>query len=373
MSEALTAPRGAVFTAAEGQCLDVLAMLLGRGRGDVMPSPVKLDAPRRELMEAGARRIARSVVRYLCVDEGWRERTWLRDGRRVSGRAWSPALGLGFTPRYTRASRSFWLGAAQHLPVLSSVDATAEASRKAARVVRELVDADGTASGDWVFFAIAHASLRGFRLASSEELQLQRRLRLGSPLATLLYPDAGASREELRGQLARLVARENVRVVECVEARLARAWTAHAAQTWGSRQAPDDLTARWGALGRTLHAWLDAIDGARRMDLARPLLRFADALAAGPFSAGGEAVRATLAAAPGLKNLKERDALLAAAASVADVGARLLRRREELAAERYGDERYEEAQVYLRDADGTLTPARRQVEGAARALSGVIG
>jgi hypothetical protein len=58
---------------------------------------------------------------------------------------------------------------------------------------------------------------------------------------------------------------------------------------------------------------------------------------------------------------------------VADVGVRLLRRRDELAGERYGDERYDEAQVYVGEADRVLTPARRQVEGVARALSGVIG
>lgn len=361
------------FTLNEGRCLEVLFALLGRPRGDGLMVPAKAEAPRAALLEAGARCITRSVARYLCADEGYRERVVLRDGRRVSGRVWSPSLGRGFTPRYTAASRGFWLAASESLPLLGALDASPEAVRKASRVAAGLVDTDGTASGDWVFFAMAHASLPAFRLASQQMLTVQRRLRIGSPLAALLYPDTASNPDELRGQYGRLVARDSVRVVECVEARLARAWSAYAAQTWAARQSPDDLTQRWSALGRTMHGWLDAVDRAGRMDLARPLLRAAAAIMAGPFAGGGESVRATLATAPGLRNLKERDALLEAAAGVADVAVRLVRRRDELAGERYGDERYEEAQVYVGEADRALTPLRRQVEGVARALSGVIG
>ncbi len=361
------------FSVNEGRALEVLFALLGRPRGDAMMVPAKFDAPRAALLEAGARCIARSVSRYLCADEGYRERVVLRDGRRAAGRAWSPSLGVGFTPRYTRASRAFWLAAAESLPLLGALDAAPEAVRKATRVASDLVDSDGTASGDWVFFAMAHASLPAFRLATAQLSTVQRRLRAASPLAALLYPDTAAGPDELRAQYGRLVARGNVRVVECVEGRLARAWGAYAAQAWAARLAPDDLTQRWSALGRTLHGWLDAVDRADRMDLARPLLRAAASMASGPFAGAGDAVRAALATAPGLRNLKEREALLAAVAGVADVGVRLLRRRDELAGERYGDERYDEAQVYVGEADRVLTPARRQVEGVARALSGVIG
>lgn len=361
------------FTVPEGRALEVLFALLGRPRGDAMLVPAKLDAPRPALLEAGARCIARSVSRYLCADEGYRERVVLREGRRAVGRAWSPSLGVGFAPRYTRASRSFWLAAAEALPLLGALDAAPEAVRKATRVATELVDSDGTGSGDWVFFAMAHASLPAFRLATAQMATVQRRLRSGSPLAALLYPDTAAGVDELRAQYGRLVARGNVRVVECVEGRLARSWSAYAAQTWAARLAPDDLTARWSALGRTLHGWLDVIDRANRMDLARPLVRAAASMVDGPFAGAGDAVRAALATAPGLRNLAEREALLAAVATVADVGVRLLRRRDELAGERYGDERYDEAQVYVGEADRVLTPARRRVEGVARALSGVIG
>ncbi len=372
----LPAPRvgaGVTFDVAEGRALDVLATLLGRGRPALVTVAARFDAPRRELLEAGARRIASSVGQFLAFEGGYRERTVLRDGRRVSGRVWSPSLGEGFAPRYTLASRSLWLNAAASIPTLTGLDASPEAARKAARLAEGLVEATGTASGDWVFYAIAHASVRAFRLTTFDETTLQRRLREGSPLATLLYAEDAAPRESLRDRLRRLLAPESARAVECIEGRLARSWTRRAAQSWEARLAPDELTRRWGNLGVTLHAWLDALDLARRMDLARPLLGFAKQLVRGPLSEGGEAVRDALTRAPGLRSIRDRDALLAAVSSVADVGARLLRRREELAGERYGDERYEEAQVYLRDADAALTPSRRKVEGVARALSGVLG
>lgn len=372
----IAAPRvggNVTFDVVEGRALDVLAVLLGRGRPALVTTPAKFDAPRRALLEAGARRIARAVAQFLCLDGGYRERTVLRDGRRVSGRVWTPSLGAGFVPRYTAASRSLWLNAAATIPTLAGLDASPEAARKAARLAENLVETTATASGDWVLYALAHASVRGFRLTTFDEQTLQRRLREGSPLAALLYAEDAATRESQRDRFRRLLAPENARIVECVEGRLTRTWTRRAAQSWEARLAPEELSRRWGNLGVTLHAWLDALDLARRMDLARPLLRFADLLVTGPLSAGGESVRDALTRAPGLRSIRERDALLAAVASVADVGARLLRRREELAGERYGDERYEEAQVYLRDADATLTPSRRRVEGVARALSGVLG
>ncbi len=372
----IPAPRagaGVTFDVVEGRALDVLATLLGRARPALVTTPAKFDAPRRELLEAGARRIARAVAQFLCYDGGYRERTVLRDGRRVSGRVWSPSLGQGFAPRYTLASRSLWLNAAATIPTLAGLDASPEAARRSVRLTDSIVEATGTASGDWAFYALAHASVRAFRLTTFDEATLQRRLREASPLATLLYAEDAATRESLRDRFRQLLAPESARVVECVEVRLARSWTRRAAQSWEARLAPDELTRRWGNLGVTLHAWLDALELARRMDLARPLLGFANQLVRGPLSEGGEAVRDALTRAPGLRSIRERDALLGAVASVADVGARLLRRREELAGERYGDERYEEAQVYLRDADATLTPSRRRVEGVARALSGVLG
>lgn len=359
------------FDVAEGRALEVLAVLLGRGGRTAVTVPSKLDAPRPALLDAGARRIARSALQFLALDGGYRARTLLRSGRRVSGRVWSPSLGEGFKPRYTKASRALWLNAAATLPSLSGIEVSAE--RRGGRVITNLVESAGTASGDWIFYAIAHEGVRGFKLPANDEQVLRRRLREGSPLATLLYAEDDTPRPALRDRFRLLLAADHVRAVECIEGRLQRAWTRRAVQTWNFRGAPELLITLWNALGSTLNAWLDTLDEMRRMDLARPLIAFADRLVRGPFSVGGEALRDTLTRAPGLRSIKERDALLASVAGVADVGARLLRRREELAGERYGDERYEEAQVYLGEIDATLATSRRQAEGVARALSGVIG
>ncbi len=242
------------FDATEGRALEVLAILLGRARGAVVTAPAKFDTPRRELMAAGARRITRSVSQYLSLDGGYRERALLRDGRRASGRVWSPALGEGFAPKYTAASRTLWLAAAATLPTLSGLDATADAVRKASRTIATMVETGGTASGDWVFYAIAHESIRTFRLTASDEQTMQRRLREGSPLASLLYAESDAARDVLQGRFRKLVARDAVRVVECVEDRLARAWFRRASQVWTSRLSPEELTRRWSALGATTTA-----------------------------------------------------------------------------------------------------------------------
>jgi hypothetical protein len=44
-----------------------------------------------------------------------------------------------------------------------------------------------------------------------------------------------------------------------------------------------------------------------------------------------------------------------------------------LAQERYGDDRYEESQVYLAEVDATLAPRRATLQGLTRALSSRVG
>jgi hypothetical protein len=224
-----------------------------------------------------------------------------------------------------------------------------------------------------VFYAIAHTSLASFGLSDRDLGDLRRLLCAGSPLATLLWPDGALRAEGLRGHLRRLINERNARIVECVEGRLSAAWSSYAARAWRARFGAEQLRTSWSALGSTLNTWLDVLDETQRLDLARPLLYFSRAIFHGPFAEGGEAVRERLANTPGLTSLQQRDALFASVASVVDVGVRLLRVRDLLATERYGDDRYEEAQLYVRDADRVLTPLRRQVESVARALTGTLG
>lgn len=364
-----------VFTVAEGQALDLLAALLGRGRGDLYARALPF-TPRRELLEAGSRRIANMGMRWMLEGGGWRDRIFLRDRTRAHGRVWDGSLGAGFELRYTPASLRLWLECAKLLPEMAEkgvTGATGEAERKPRKGLQALTLADGTATGDWVFFALAMRGLESFRLDRGDLVALQRKLRFASPLAALLYPDTALNETELRLRFAKLTHASAARLVECGETRLARAWAQQAEAAMKSREAPGELTQRWTVLGRTLALWLEAIDRARRLDLARSLLYFVADVTRTVFAAGGESVRAQLAATPGIRSLTERDALLKAVASVADLATALQRRRDALAAERYGDERYEESQVLLRDYEEILQPARRQAEGVARALSGTIG
>ncbi|MFO0608003.1 MAG: hypothetical protein U0324_32870 [Polyangiales bacterium] len=360
------------FTVDEGRALDVLAALLGRRRAEGLPPPAGDAPPSRALLAAGSDRIARGVARYLTHEGGHRERPFLRDGRRVTGRAWDARLGEGFVPRFTVASRDLWLRGAKHLPALASLEPSS-AGRSRERLVQQTVAVAGTASGDWIFYAMVLGSIRGFLLPADDERAVVRRLCLGSPLATLLDAEPEAPDGEVRARLAPLASPEHARAVECVESRLAAAWLARARAHGHWRIAHAQLLWRWTALGNCLHAWLDVIDAARRADLARPLLTFSAGLATEVFAAGAEAARAAVGSAPGARSVDDRERLLAAVARVAGVGVRLLRLRDRLALERYGDERHAEGQLFVGDADRILAPARRPTEALARALTGAVG
>jgi hypothetical protein len=367
--------RGRVITAPEGQCLQVLDALLGRGRGDAVTVSVRMASLPRDVAEAGALRIATTVMRWLVEGGGWRERVVLRGGRRVRARAWDAAAGEGFTPGYTEASRTLWLRGAEQLPPRVGLDRR-EASRAARKALRRVVPEQASELGDWVFFHLAHRSLGTFRLNEDDLGDLRERLLAQSPVAQLLGPPGERSRRELRDAFTRLTAPGRARVLECIEDRVAGAWLGAARALWSARgvAAPAGArVARWASLGRLLHAYLDAVDDAGRLDLARPAMRFAGGLMSGVLVTSPEAVRAELSRAPGLGSLAQRDELLQAAGSVAAVGQRLLTMRERMAMERYGDARYAEAQVFLGDVDALLGGQRRAVEGLARALDGTIG
>lgn len=365
------------LTADEGAALAVLQALLGRARADAVRAGVRPEPLRAELVTVGARHLAVAAMRYLVEGGGYRERPVLRGGVRKAGRAWDGDLADGFAPRFTDASRRLWLEAAAHLPELaarpSGATADADGERRHRRTLRDMVAVKDTDTGDWIFFALAAQSLPSFRLAPQDAQSLVRKLRQGSPLAMLLGLDGEGTEPELAAQLAPLFAPPTVRILECVEDRLVAAWLSEADTAWATRNDPAAKTARWTVLGRVLHAYVDAADAARRLDLTRPVMRLARGLVAATFKAGGDATRAAVSGLPGVRTVRERDDLLGAIAWVTELGPRLLRLREVLAAERYGDERYAEAQVFVRMADDALAPARRRLDDLARALGGVVG
>ncbi len=371
-----TVTREGMLTVAEGRALAMLDALLGTGRADAPRENVALKSVRRELLDVAAQRIAVTVVRWIVEAGGYRTRQVLREGRRVSGRAWDSHLGAGFRPEFTAATSRLWLEAARSLPGIAArqpadVQPATDGERRHRRVLRDMVETEGTRSGDWVFFAMVQQSLGGFRLLPDDLRALGMKLRLASPVATLMAPEPD-DLPSLRARLGPLASTSAARIMECAEDRVAAAWTALGRAAWETREPPGKVGARWTALGRVQRAWLDVTDGARRLDLARPVAKAARALVTRTVGGDGESARKRLAGTPGVRNIRDRDELLAAVAGALEPGVALLRRRDEMAGERYGDERYDEAQVFVRDVDEILGPCRREILGVARALSGEI-
>ena len=156
------------------------------------------------------------------------------------------------------------------------------------------------------------------------------------------------------------------------EDRLAEGWLDGAVRAMAIRDT-HAATRAWEALASILRAWCDVVEGGRRMDLARPALvavtRIAEALADG----GLQGARARLVGGVGVRAIGSRDSLFEAVGGVLAVGTQLLDRRAALAQERYGDDRYEESQVFLAEVDATLAPRRATLQGLSRALSSSVG
>ena len=359
----------------EGEALRFLDILLGRGRPDALLEPVTLDPIRPELLHHGAARIARGCVRWLVEGGGWRVRRVLRGGRRVEGRAWDPTLGEGFALRFTDASRALWLDGMAVIPGLIGRGGAREGgeARTLRRALGALIPRSPTATGDWVLGAAASEVVPGLRLAARDEAALRRALRAMSPLETLLRPSSEETPEGFRAAAARLVEGADARVLECAGDRVARAWSDRAAALMRADEEATASGPAWAALGDAMRALCEAADARERGDLCRPAMRALQAMLGTSLAAGGEALRARFSRARGITSMRERDALLDAVGRVAGVGAWLIRQRASLAAERYGDPRYAEAQVFVGDFDAILGPVRRELEGLSRALSSELG
>jgi hypothetical protein len=151
-----------------------------------------------------------------------------------------------------------------------------------------------------------------------------------------------------------------------------RSWVRIAIDLWTLPLTVPLLTARWRSMASVILGYVTAADRACRMDLARVVMRFVVTLCTEVLAGGGDLVRGRIASNPGLRNVRERNELLSQVERVVSIGNDLLRRRDGLAGERYGDDRYEEAQLYLRAMADVLTPARRSIDDVARALSSTI-
>lgn len=358
----------------EGHALEVLDLLC-RGRAIRIVPTQPLSEPRPELTRLAAQRIAAASVRLLA-EGGRRERVVLRDGRRVRGRVWDPGMNTGFRLRFTGATHELWIQTTQRLAEIARSSEVVEGhgtSKRVRRQLRKIIKIADTDTGDWLIYALAYRHLARVDMPVEIREDFGRRLCLGSPLATLfaLENHLVEARVDLVDYLAPLVDGPAVRLLECLEDLIVEQWTD---QISACMRAPAEVrTARLDAAAAAFGAYLDVLGRHRRLDLARPVLRALTRLLADAWTGPpGEVVR-RLFAGTALTTFIERDALRRALARIVQLGERLLRTRERLAAEGFGDPRYEESQVFLADCDDLLRPIFPRLDALASALTGRIG
>jgi hypothetical protein len=367
------------LTAKEGDALRIAELLVGHGRSGPLPPAIDVPNPSDALCEAVARSLSAGCFQWLLHSGGGRERVVLRSGRRRSGRLWDAALNEHFDLRFTRASRSFWLALAKDVVPLSHRKRRPATPDMAAvtRADRQLVKAaapdgfDGV--GDLVFFALAHEHAGALQLPSSLEEVLRHEIRRAVPLALLFAPDDDDLDENAARALFRtLIAPGPLRVVECIDAALLESWINRFRTVLQQSEDRDAFLGHMRAFARNLRSWIALLDGAHRADLLRSVARFVAALPVRAVPSNLDLRRHALGL-PGTTSMAERDEALQAALAVVDVRLELDRLRERLAEERYGDERYEEAQIFVRMLEDELSPHRPAVDTLARTLSGAVG
>lgn len=344
------------FDQTEGFALAILDTLASGKRPSPPPRDRSLE-PSEELVRVGAERLSVHCHRLLLAG-GAAERTVLRNGRRMSGRLWDAETTEGFRLRFTSASKDLWLGvthAVLHGGAVDRLRATVEA----------------TDTGDWIFYAEAGRNLERLGAELEPTTLLSRRLRAGSPLAVLFTarphtPHLGA----VRNHLARLTSKRARRILECLDRPLVEAWTIAVVEALTLRDI-ERFTQRFTEIAAVLESHLLALDDAGRLDLARALLHFSVAFAT-ELVEDPEELRSSLTDRLRPRSMRERTAALTALARVAAVGTELETHRGRLAAARYGDARWDEGQLFLRDFDDVAGPHLERIRHTERALRGTL-
>lgn len=359
----------------EAHALEVLDLLC-RGRPIRIAPGEPIAQPRPELAELAAQRIT-SVCLRMLAETGRREQVLLRGGRRVRGRIWDRGLSDGFRLRFTAATYELWVQLTQRLADIARSSEVVDgqgSSRKARRQIRRIIKVGETDTGDWLVYALAVRHLGRGEIPAEIREDFERRLCLGSPLATLFALDdrvaeAGVS---LGHHLEALIAGPAVRLLECTEELLVEQWVAQVAAAM--RHTPGVVRIeRLSAAAKVLGALVEVLDAHRRLDLCRALARALAGLLAGPWAGPPDALVMRVQAEVGFMPVSQRDALRRALARVVGLGERLLALREVMAREGFGDPRYEESQVFLQVCDEHVAPHARRYAALVSALTGRIG
>lgn len=365
--------------AAEGDALRIAELLVGHGRSGALPPTIDVKEPSDALSEAVARTVAAGCLQFLLSKGGSKERLALRDGRRKSGRLWDGAQNDLFDMRFTRATRTFWLTVTRELVPLSHrkrrppTPEQAQVTRSDRSVVKGVAPQGFDGVGDLVFFALAHEHAASLQLPPALEEGLRHELRRAVPLPLLFGPDDPDIDERAAHALLRtLMAPGPLRVLECIDDALVDAWVSRFRFVLIHADDRVAFLAHMRAFSRTLQTWLTLLNEARRFDLARAVVRFVAMIPSRAMPPGLD-VRNHALRLPGTASIAERDEALRTMLGVLDLRLTLDAVRAELVEQRYGDERYDEAQIVVRMLDEELGPARAAVDALARTLSGNVG
>jgi hypothetical protein len=202
--------------------------------------------------------LAKGCVHLLATRGGWRNERFLRDGKVVAGRLWqrTPPADLALTFSRHTLELLMWL--------------TANRPRDK-EPVWEPPHADLT-TGDLVLLYFAHQGLR----ESADSLGAPE-LRLRTPfvehgLCRLSYPeDFTAAPAKSAPVFAPWTNGDGAAILEAVQPELESRWT----QVEGSKESiaePERMRALGQSQERVLTAFLDAVEAANRLDLARFLV-----------------------------------------------------------------------------------------------------
>ena len=348
----------------------VAEQLVGKSRGERFLQPPTSPEPSPTLRLAVARVLSIGVLRFLLSSGGDKERAVLRSGRRQRGRLWDAGLNAdvaaGFSPM---AFDLVWNLGTIVLPLAqqrAEQSVLIELSREERRILKRAVFSPAQTAFDhaWCVLAMEHRS--SLRLPDVVDDVVRRGLLGASPLCALFAPDEVPAADV---DVDALCAPALVRLLEVTDVALSAALQRRLRHVWSRSADGAEFITRCQTFTRTVQTLLRALDESARLDLLGPV---AALLASIPELLPKDA-RARLLQRTGVTTMADRDRCVEALQGLCDIALALDDVRFRLQDERYGDERYEEAQLALRVLDDRLTPHRPALAAFTRALSGAVG
>ncbi|MDP2340881.1 MAG: hypothetical protein Q8O67_07990 [Deltaproteobacteria bacterium] len=358
----------------------VAELLVGKNRGERFMQAPTSTVPSDTLRLAVARVLAVGVLRFCLASGGSRARAVLRPdangiGRRQRGRLWDASLNVDVDAAFSpMAFDLVWNLSTIVLPLAqkrAEQSVLVELSREERRILKKAVLAPAHTAFDHALCVLALENRNGLRLPDVVDDAVRRGLLAASPWCALMIADEPAGPGPAADvDVDALCAPGVIRLLEVADDVLAAAFLKRLRHLWSRSTDGKEFIARCQAFTRVLQTLLRALDESMRLDLLGPIAR----LVAGIPEALPKDARARLLLRPGVTTMADRDRTVVALQGICDLSLALDDVRARLQDERYGDDRYDEAQLTLRTLDDHLGPPQREAVAAfTRALSGAVG